>query len=497
MYILMTNSQSEILMDSLWDMEVTLESITEAVYQKQRTVLSATGIIALAVMAIGIAAAFTFSYVIYRPIRKLVRHIERIRDTEDKTKLAGVNINIRTKDEIAILGNTINDMTQALVKAAVAACDMSIGKEIQKKFIPLEVDNQGNKQSCGFKQTANLNFFGYYEGAKGVSGDYFDYKDLDGRYYAVIKCDVAGKGISAALIMIQVATMFISYFRRWKPTGRGLQIEDLVYQINDFIETLGFKGRFAAFTLCLFDSETGIVRFCNAGDNVIHYYDESEGKVKNITFPQTPAAGILPNYMIETAGGYKVQTAQLDKGDILLLYTDGIEEAKRLFRDRNFKEISCAAWPADTENYAVNILHENHFCGQADEEMGAERVGAIINAVMSRGIYTLRKHHNPEGGAEMQFDFSACEGHVEEVIMALASAEKMFRCYKPPNAKEDSCILVDKKIDTFLKNHFTQYSRYCSQKREIPENSAYMYYTHVMEDAQFDDLTILGIKRKK
>ena len=471
-------------------LEVSLDSIMEAILREQIVILRTITIVAFIGILIGFIFAIILSNLIVRPISKLVKHIEIIRDTEDKAKLAGIDINIKTKDEIAILGNTINDMTHGLVKAALAASDLSIGKEIQKKFIPLEIDSHGNKQTCGFKKTENIDFFGYYEGAKGVSGDYFDYKELDGgRYYAIIKCDVAGKGIPAALIMIQVATMFLNHFRQWKPDAKGMKIEEVVYQINDFIEALGFKGRFAAFTLCVFDSATGIVRFCNAGDNVVHYYDVSEGKKKNIVLPQTPATGVLPNFMIESTGGYGVQTVQIDKGDILLLYTDGIEEAKRRFRDKDFKEILCTDGPVDTP-------HENHLCGQADEEMNPERVDEIINAVMAKRVYTLKKYHNPEGEVELQFDFSTCEGTVEETIMAMVSVEKMFRVYKDPKAGEESRVLVDKKIDEFLKNHFLQYRRYCSHTKECPENPAYMYYTHVKEDEQYDDLTILGIKRK-
>jgi len=470
-------------------LEVSLDTIAAAIQRGQITVLTTIGIVAFIVLLIGTVGAFTFSSLMIRPIRRLVHHIEMIRDTDDKTKLAGVEIEIKSKDEIATLGNTINDMTHGLVKAAMAASDLSIGKEIQKKFIPLDVDNDGNKQSSGLKNTPNLNFFGYYEGAKGVSGDYFDYRDLDGRYYAIIKCDVAGKGIPAALIMIQVATMFLNYFKQWKPSAKGMHIEEVVYQINDFIETLGFKGRFAAFSLCLFDSVTGIARFCNAGDNIIHYYDASEGKKKTITLPQSPATGVLPNFMIETTGGYSVHTVQIDKGDILFLYTDGIEEAKRKFRDRNFKDILCTDGPNDTP-------HENHLCGQADEEMTPERVEAIMNAVMAKEVYTLTKYHNPEDTGDLQFDFSTCEGSVEDVIMAMVSVEKMFRCYKPANAGEDSKVLVDRKVDEFLKKHFLQYRRYCAHTKEHPENPAYLYYTHVKEDEQYDDLTILGIKRK-
>jgi hypothetical protein len=271
-----------------------------------------------------------------------------------------------------------------------------------------------------------------------------------------------------------------------------MHIEEVVYQINDFIETLGFKGRFAAFTLCLFDSQTGILRFCNAGDNLIHIFDASEGRIKTIILPETLAAGVLPNFLVESRGGYTLQTQTLDPGDVLLLYTDGIEEAKRKFRDREFREIVCAEGnaPQDTP-------HANHVVGQGNEELGPDRTEAIINAVMNREVYTLYKYHNPEGERELQFDFSACQGNVDELIMALVSVEKMFRCYKDPEAGEDDRILVDKKIDTFLKKHFLQYRIYCSNIRECPGNDGYLYYTHVNEDELYDDLTILGIKRKE
>jgi serine phosphatase RsbU (regulator of sigma subunit) len=472
-------------------LEVSIDSIIAEIARGQMNLLRVILIVALAALTIGTIGALALSTLIIRPVRKLVGHVERIRDTEDKAKLDGMDIQIQSRDEIAVLGDTINDMTHGLVKAALASQDLSIGKEIQKKFIPLELDREGNKLTSGYKDTKNAHFFGYYEGAKGVSGDYFDYQDLDGRYYAIIKCDVAGKGIPAALIMIQVATMFLNYFKAWKPTAKGMHIEEVVYQINDFIETLGFKGRFAAFTLCLFDSQTGIIRFCNAGDNIIHLFDASEGQVKAITLPETPATGVLPNFLVESKGGYTVQTMTIDPGDILLLYTDGIEEAKRKFRDAEFKEILC------TEGGAPNDTpHGNHVVGQGDEEMGPDRVQGIINAVMNKDVYTLRKYHNPEGERELNFDFSDCEGKVEEVIMALVSVEKMFRCYKAPKAGDDSRILVDKKVDEFLKNHFLQYRNYCSDTREYPGSDAYMYYTHVNEDDQYDDLTILGIKRK-
>jgi HAMP domain-containing protein len=174
-------------------MEISVDSVEDQISYDQVQLLRIILIFAAFAVAIGIIGALVLSSLIIRPIRKLAGHVERIRDTEDKSKLAGVDIHIGSRDEIALLGNTVNDMTHGLVKAAGAASDLSIGKEIQKKFIPLETDRDGNKLTSGYKETKYAHFFGYYEGAKGVSGDYFDYQDLDGRYYAIIKCDAAGK----------------------------------------------------------------------------------------------------------------------------------------------------------------------------------------------------------------------------------------------------------------------------------------------------------------
>jgi hypothetical protein len=487
--VMYRQGMEDIYFRGLIRLEISLDSIMEQISRGQRTLLELILVVAITALFIGILGALILSILLIRPIRKLLDHVALIRDTEDKSRLVGVDLHLNSGDEIALLGNTINDMTHSLVQASLASQDLSIGKEIQKKFIPLESNQEGNKLSFGHKETKDISFFGYYEGAKGVSGDYFDCLDLDGRYFAIIICDVAGKGIPAALIMIQVATMFLTYFKNWDPAEQDFQIEELAYQINDFIEIQSFKDRFAAFTLCLFDSQTGLARFCNAGDNIVHWYDAENQRIKTTTLRETPAIGVLPNSLVKSMGGYTVQTLTFNRGDILFLYTDGIEDAKRKFRDKNFTEILCTESPPDTP-------HGNHMAGQGNEALGFDRVRDIINAVMNKKLYSLYKYHNPEGEKKLLFDFTSCEGTVEEAILALVSVEKMFRCYRDPRAGEDSRVLVDKKVDHFLQDHFLQYREYCLNTRANPGNDAYMYYTHLKEEDQYDDLAILGIMHK-
>jgi hypothetical protein len=85
---------------------------------------------------------------------------------------------------------------------------------------------------------------------------------------------------------------------------------------------------------------------------------------------------------------------------------------------------------------------------------------------------------------------------MREAVTALVAVEKIFRLYKNPAAGEGDRVLVDRKVDEFLKAHFFQYRTYCTKGKAPGENSAYLYYTHIMEDPQYDDLTIVGIKRK-
>ncbi|MCL2094310.1 MAG: SpoIIE family protein phosphatase [Treponema sp.] len=444
--------------------------------------------ISVGALLLGAAGSIVLSLFFIQPLKRLLMHIEGIRYTENKAKLG--KLLFKSKDEFSIIGDTLNTMIRDLIQAADTATDISMGKEIQKSFIPLELHTSGNKLCYGAKDTRHLEFFGYYEGAKGLSGDYFDYKDLDGRYYAIIKCDVAGKGIPAAFIMIQVATMFLNYFKDWQPNPMGFSLENFVYQVNGFIESLGYKGRFAAFSLCLYDSQTGIVRFCNAGDNLIRRFDASQGELKIVNLPETPAAGVLPNYLVKSVAPYTVHTIVLEPEDILLLYTDGIEESRRTFRNSAFEEIIC-------QEGTMNTPHGSHVVGQGDEHMGGERVRDIINAVMNKGTYTLHKWHNPEGDhQDLVFNFSSSQGCLQDMLKALVGVEKMFRCYRDPKATESDRVMIDQTIDSFLKEHLLQYPDYCYNTYEDPEHPGYICCPRLMEDEQYDDLTILGIRRK-
>ncbi|HTX71257.1 MAG TPA: PP2C family serine/threonine-protein phosphatase, partial [Rectinemataceae bacterium] len=305
---------------------------------------------------------------------------------------------------------------------------------------------------------------------------------------------IAGKGVSAALIMVQVATMVINYFNDWKKAmPRNIDLTDLAYKINDFIEERGFTGRFAAFTLGLWDSQEGTAYLCEAGDRKLHIWEDKRRTLVEELLPDSPAAGIFPSFMVQMKNPMMQIVRSFERNDILLLYTDGIEEAKRHFRNADFAVIECTGAAKDQP-------HENHQGGQDNEEFGYDRLTAILAAVDGRGSYRLQKHHNPIPGELLSFDFSGCTGSLEEKVLALVSVEKVFRMYPDPSATESDFVLVDAKVDAFLERHFDQYRLYCSRKRPYVDpqndNPGYLLYAGIREDDQYDDLTILGIRRK-
>ena len=493
--ILFRQHGEEHFVQGLVIVEANTDNLINSLYTTRKEVIVSTLIILGIVLLIGSIISFVVSLYIVQPIRLLTKHVEMIKDTENKSELLNKKIFIDTKDEFGLLCININEMTEKLATAAIYETMLLGGKEVQRSFLPLDtVDNVNNaKLSVSHIETENVQFFGYYEGAKGVSGDFFDFKNLDGRYFALIKCDVSGKGTPAALIMAEVSALFCDYFRNWSFQNNGINLQKLVYKINDQLESRNLKGKFAAFTLGIFDTELGDIYFCNAGDNVIHIYDYSEKKQKIIILPSTPVTGIFSSSIIESRGGFPILKIHLDKNDFLFLYTDGIEDSKRFFRNSE-KEI--LEYIPNSNKLIENKTDES---GINYEEFGKDRIKKIIEAVFAKEKYQLVKKENPIEDKEMNliFDFTTLEGTPEDVIMALVSVEKIFRLFRTNSEYDQS--LVDKKIDKFLEHHFNKYDTICNAKKEPPNpdfKDEYIIYTSIKEEEQTDDLTLVAIKKK-
>ena len=458
-----------------------LSSVDKSLEQFMTVIIIVTSLILL-ICAFG---SIMLAQYVVKPIKALESFALHIASEKHKEKLSGErkNIKINRNDELGRLGNAMNQLKEELASDALAARLMNDGKAVQRAFLPLDETNDGLAQ----KTTASysdkkIHTFGYYEGAGDISGDYFDYRKLDERWYAFIKSDVSGHGTPAGLIMTVVATLFNKFFKDWAVQDVHENITALVYQINDFLESLSLHGKFATIILILYDSESGKAYMCNAGDNIVHIYSEKKSCMETLSLKASPAVGPFASSLVNINGGFVQEEASLENGDVLFLYTDGIEESTRLVRDSKYKVI-----------YTV----ENGRDVERTEVFGGARIEQVIEAVFSRAKFVLQKQSNPDATENLVFDFSDCKGTCDEAIIALVSIEKVFRMYKPPFVSDSDKVYVDKKIDAFLKNHFNLYGKYCSSvfSQEDGVESEYVVYSNVFEDEQRDDLTIFAIHR--
>ena len=481
-------------------MGISTDLILQEIQTAQRELLISTGIVAAVAVAVGVIGALILATIVVIPINRLVRGVERIRDTEDKEELEGHAITLRTRDELSVLADTVNSMTQGLVKAAATTKELTVGKEVQKMFIPLEEDDTGRKMTTLHHTADGVELAGYYEGASAVSGDYFRYDKLDDRHYAVIKCDISGHGVAAALIMVQVATLYTSFFREWNGARNGQSLTDLVVQVNDIVESMSFKGRFAAFTLILLDTVTGDMRVCNAGDNLIDVLDGRTGRIEQNKLPSPPAAGVFPSDLVEMRGGFPEVRLKLKSGDTALLYTDGIEESMHILRDSRYN-----VHAVTEEDHADGIVPSEESedprtpnkidVGQEREEFGTYRIYAVIEAIQGQREYHLTRLYDPDG-LDLVFDFRSCPATPENVVFGLIAVEKVFRLYRHPDAGREDRVRVDTKIDDFLRHYFRQYAQYFNHPMDIEDLPEYRYFSHIREDEQEDDLTIFAIRKQ-
>lgn len=471
-------------------LELSTQSLIENIKQEAFKIIFTGSIIAIAALIFGIIGSNVFASIIIKPIKALENHVLLIGRTKQKKDLKGKDVKIKTNDEIERLGNAINNMTRALIENEIEQSLLMDGSIVQNALLPLVPGTTYSDYSDDF-----IKCFGYYQAQTGVSGDFFDYKKLDETWYSFIKSDASGHGAPAALIATIVATIFRKYFETWNFKKNGTRINEVVEEINQFISELGLRGKFATLLVGLYNKKTGDVYLCNAGDNIVHIYDQQQHKVKTVTLANLPTAGVFDNDMIAMKGGFVVEKQHLSHGDVLFLYTDGIEESTRRMRFPDFS----------VQQTEKTVTQRNLITGKAEEvtkkedlkeEFGPERVQQVIEAVFNREKYILTKEENPMKDEVLEFDFTNGQANLNEVIFALASLEKVFRLYKPEGLhRGEDFIRIDKNIDDFLSKYFNRYELYSKYKTESKDGPNYFDYEHMKEDEQSDDLTMLALQR--
>jgi sigma-B regulation protein RsbU (phosphoserine phosphatase) len=221
------------------------------------------------------------------------------------------------------------------------AREFAMAAEVQRHLFP-----------AGGLEDDALEIYGTCLPALGVGGDYYDYFDMDHRRTGIAMADVAGKGIAAALLMSTVQASL-----RCQVSSEDRPLADIVSSISRLLQRSTGDGGYATFFFAEFDKATHGLTFVNAGHNppmlVRGRLSPQEETEELLHVPGTPrylsnrmdgsSAGLAvsvaeePVVRLLTTGGpiigtflngpYEQETIQLQSGDILVVYTDGVTEA--------------------------------------------------------------------------------------------------------------------------------------------------------------------------
>ncbi len=189
-----------------------------------------------------------------------------------------------------------------LVNQEVFQREVNIAREIQERL-------QGPAEAA----SGHLHWYAVTAAARSVGGDFYDWMELaDGRTLAVIG-DVSGKGVPAAIQMSNTVSRIKS------EAPRLIEPQAILTAVNNAIATQTHGGLFVTIFLALF-SPDGIVKYASAGHHMPLLY--SGGEFKAVAKVKGPPVGII------SGARYTQEELRLSEEDLLVLFTDGVTEAK-------------------------------------------------------------------------------------------------------------------------------------------------------------------------
>jgi len=224
-----------------------------------------------------------------------------------------------TDQDLQILASVANQASIALdnarmheeaVRQRALQRDLELAHQMQHALLPASAP-----------QVAGYHFFEYYESANLVGGDYYDYVLLPDDRVGIIVGDVAGKGVSAAILMAKHS----SDVRFW--LAREANIALALGRINAAFSEHEWEDRFVTMVIAVVDPHSHQLTVVNAG-HMPPMLRNSAGEVHEIGGDE---AG-LPIGVVE---GYEYQAyqRQLEKGDFVTIFTDGFSEAMNSQRE--------------------------------------------------------------------------------------------------------------------------------------------------------------------
>jgi sigma-B regulation protein RsbU (phosphoserine phosphatase) len=229
-------------------------------------------------------------------------------------------IAVRGGDQLAALSQSFNSMTENLERLFVVEkekerlqSELEIAKEVQTQLFPKDM-----------LLLKTIDLAGLCRPARMVSGDYYDFFRLHDTKIALAIGDVAGKGISAALLMASIQSIIRTHLNHSDEHG-CLSAARVVSLLNRQLFASTAPEKYATFFFAIYDEDSRILSYTNAGHLPPILVSGGAASILEVT---GTVVGAFP--MVK----YEERHLQLSPGDLLVGYTDGIEEPENEYGEQ-------------------------------------------------------------------------------------------------------------------------------------------------------------------
>jgi len=225
-------------------------------------------------------------------------------------------VTVERKDQLGVLGESFNIMTSSISRLIDEQKqlqrlenEISIAREVQDQLFPR-----------GLPKVEGLEIEAICKAARSVSGDYYDFIQLDPTHVAIALGDISGKGISAALLMASLQAALRSQLLT--PGSEQLSTAELVGRLNKHLVRNTGEDRFATFLVAVYDMESRKLRYTNAGH--LPGFCLSDGKSMHLDVGGM-VLGIVDDYP------YQEGVVDVPRDAVFIAYSDGLVEPENAY----------------------------------------------------------------------------------------------------------------------------------------------------------------------
>jgi sigma-B regulation protein RsbU (phosphoserine phosphatase) len=245
-----------------------------------------------------------------------IAHLQVIDQASEKSQAGTLGL-------CTVCHEPVNDELLVMDYTCCVCLDHLSGPELRRleQDLELSADVQRALLAPSTPQVPGVEYAAFSRPAQYISGDYFDFVQFGDGAFGMTIADVAGHGIQASLMMASVQTAL----RTLAPenTSPAAVVERINYIYN---HNLNFSS-FVTLFLGRIDPAAGTLTYCNAGHNppiLLHDHgqDGRPGPATDWLAPTGSAIGLVEG------SPFTAETIPFHAGDVLLLYTDGVTEAR-------------------------------------------------------------------------------------------------------------------------------------------------------------------------